>query len=627
MSRLLDSHPHLALAPDIHWITEFFETRNGINPEGLMARELLAKWADQNRFAAFGLDREMIRDLLAPGERVPLAEFIDRLLDRFGLRNGKSLVGNVVPDYTQIIPVIHAVWPQVKFIHAIQDGRDIYLAGNTRPNPSPQPPPRSGEGEESSPSSLLGKGVGALGEDPATTFALAWRRKVKQGRRAGKVLGPELYHEALYEDFFKNPGEACSRLWAFLNVSNHVKDRSRELAPDGERNQPGCFGAAGLMSAEEIECFEAAAGDLLDDLNYLRLAQTCRPEIVTHVARVREQFSLSAGPPRPSTRSLARSRRKNRWSNPFVFVVGCPRSGTTLLQRILDAHPQLAVCPESFWIVYYYQNRVGLRPDGRITPEIIDRLFEYHKFYRMKQDRQDLEKMLGQTEPISYADFVSGIFDAYAEDHGKPLAGDKTPDYVRNLPVLHQLWPKAKFVHLIRDGRDVALSAINWKRKAAKLRSLFPTWHEHPLATAAAWWKWHVAPARERGRSLGPTTYYELCYEKLVDQPEKECARLCEFLGLPFDAAMLRFHEGQTRLEPELDAKNSWRPITPGLRNWRQEMTLEDVELFQAVAGGLLEELEYPLAIPRPAANILQYASSIQETFDQNCERLGDWLA
>src|SRR5713226_8069884 len=121
MSRLLASHPHLAMAPDIHWITEFFETRNGINPEGLMARELLAKWADQDRFAAFGLDREEIRNLLAPGERVPLAEFLALLLDRFGAKNGKGLVGNVVSDFTQVIPVVHAFWPQVKFIHAIQD--------------------------------------------------------------------------------------------------------------------------------------------------------------------------------------------------------------------------------------------------------------------------------------------------------------------------------------------------------------------------------------------------------------------------------------------------------------------------------------------------------------------------
>ena len=90
MSRLLASHPHLGVAPDIHWITEFFETRNGINPESLMFRELLSKWADQDLFAAFGLDREEIRDLLAPGERAPLAEFIARLLTRFGTRNGKG---------------------------------------------------------------------------------------------------------------------------------------------------------------------------------------------------------------------------------------------------------------------------------------------------------------------------------------------------------------------------------------------------------------------------------------------------------------------------------------------------------------------------------------------------------
>jgi Sulfotransferase family len=233
MSRLLASHPHLSVAPHIHWITEFFETRNGINPEGLMARELLAKWVDQNRFAAFGLEREVVRDLLAPGERVPLAKFLDLLLSRFGTRNGKGLVGTVVPDYTQAIPAIHAFWPQARFIHAIQDGRDIHVAAKRPPN--------------------------AGGEDPATTFALHWRRKVKQGRRAGKDLGPDLYHELLYEDFLNYPEQTCSRLAAFLTVPNDVKDRWRVVGTGCEPMPTGQDQWRLEMSTEEIERFEAAA--------------------------------------------------------------------------------------------------------------------------------------------------------------------------------------------------------------------------------------------------------------------------------------------------------------------------------------------------------------------------------
>src|SRR5262249_55446059 len=153
----------------------------------------------------------------------------------------------------------------------------------------------------------------------------------------------------------------------------------------------------------------------------------------------------------------------------------------------------------------------------------------------MKVGRDELAGLIRSGEPVAYSSFVSGLFDHYGEIHGKPLAGDKTPDYARNLPTLHALWPEAKFIHLIRDRRDVCLSAVNWKRKAARLASLFTTWGEESVATAAAWWEWHVRLAREGGLPLGPERYCEVRYEALVERPAEECARLCAFLGVPYD--------------------------------------------------------------------------------------------
>src|SRR5262249_16819728 len=107
--------------------------------------------------------------------------------------------------------------------------------------------------------------------------------------------------------------------------------------------------------------------------------------------------------------------------------------------------------------------------------------------------------------------------------------------------------------------------------------------------------------------------YYELRYEDLVSCPDEACARLCDFLGVPFDEAMLRFHEGRTRTEPGLDAKRAWLPITPGLRNWRTQMCPEDVERFEAAAGELLDDLGYPRAFPRPSPQCLEQAERLQE--------------
>jgi hypothetical protein len=298
-----------------------------------------------------------------------------------------------------------------------------------------------------------------------------------------------------------------------------------------------------------------------------------------------------------------------------VFIVGCPRSGTTLLKRIVNAHSQIAVSAETEWIPDFIETRTGVTPDGFVTPELIPKLFEHDRFYRFKIGPEELEEVISSGEPISYAQLVSGIFDAYGEDNGKALVGDKTPDYVRRIRTLHALWPKAKFIHLIRDGRDVCLSLINWKRKAAKMAKHFPTWIEDRVTTAAEIWEWHVRLGREGGRKLDPELYLEICYEALVAQPDHECAKLCAFLGVPYEPAMLRFHEGRTRSDESLDAKNAWRPITPGLRDWRTQMAAADVELFEAAAGGLLDQLGYPRSAPRPCPAAAVKAADVRDSF------------
>jgi hypothetical protein len=104
-------------------------------------------------------------------------------------------------------------------------------------------------------------------------------------------------------------------------------------------------------------------------------------------------------------------------------------------------------------------------------------------------------------------------------------------------------------------------------------------------------------------------------YEDLVSSPNDACARLCDFLGVPYDEAMLHFHEGRTRNRPGLDAKKAWLPITPGLRNWRSQMSPEDVERSEAAAGELLDELGYDRAFPRPSPQSLEQAARLREAF------------
>jgi hypothetical protein len=311
--------------------------------------------------------------------------------------------------------------------------------------------------------------------------------------------------------------------------------------------------------------------------------------------------------------------------NPYVFIVGSTRSGTTLLQRIVDAHPQIAVVHETHWITRYFEKRTGLTPEGFVTPELIPKLLEYRRFPKMKVGREELERLLNSDEPVSYSSFVSAIFDLYGQREGKSLVGDKTPSYVLNIPILHGLWPTAKFVHIIRDGRDVCLSMVNWK-KAHVAAGRGATWTEDPVLTAALWWKQRVRLGREDGSVQGPELYYEIRYETLVSQPATECAALCDFLGLPYHDAMLRFYEGREKADPGLDAKKAWHPITPGLRDWRSQMTLDDIERFEAAVGDLLDELGYPRAVPDPPGEMMENASRIRNSFRQDVLARGERL-
>jgi hypothetical protein len=302
--------------------------------------------------------------------------------------------------------------------------------------------------------------------------------------------------------------------------------------------------------------------------------------------------------------------------NPYLFIVGCPRSGTTLLRRLVDTHPLVAVIDEMRWIASFFERREGLTPDGLVTPELVDRLLAYDRFATLEISGEQLARLIDTADPVPYPTFVTGIFDLYGQAQGKSLVGDKTPRYARRIGTLHALWPETRFVHIIRDGRDVCMSILNWK-KAERALGRFSTWGEDQVSTAAVWWEWHVRLGREDGGSLAPKLYHEVRYEALVSEPAKECEKLCSFLDLPYDEGILEFHEHMSN--PSFHVKqNKWRPIVTGLRDWRTQMPAQDLERFEAAAGGLLEALGYPRAVSDPPEEMMENTSRIRNSFRQD---------
>ena len=274
-------------------------------------------------------------------------------------------------------------------------------------------------------------------------------------------------------------------------------------------------------------------------------------------------------------------------SRPLV-VLGVSRSGTTLLRVILDRSPGIAIPDESFFVPLLAR-RHGRTVDAESFLDDVARIPTIRDWGLRSEDIAPRIRF-GMTTGAA----ISAIFETYAERVGKARWGDKTPMYMRHLPLLERLFPDAQYVHLIRDGRDAALSFLEMPEG-----TFTRTW-AHPTTPAefACLWRKEVSDARTLGRRVGATRYHEVRYEELVANPAAEVAGICAFAEIAFEPGMLAY-AGVVDVSGKPHQQRLLRPPTAGVRSWRDDMLSGDVAAFEAVAGELLHELGYDVTSSR----------------------------
>jgi hypothetical protein len=268
---------------------------------------------------------------------------------------------------------------------------------------------------------------------------------------------------------------------------------------------------------------------------------------------------------------------------PF-FIVASARSGTTFLRLTLNAHPDVAVPPESRFITELY--------DGRDTVEVADylnRLEQHTRFKAWGMPIGPVADEIGGDARISYPDAIRATYRAYARSQSKESWGDKTPRYVEHIPFLARLFPDARFIHIIRDGRNVALSYSH------------VDFGPKNVARAARLWARRVSAGMRDGRALPAGRYLEVLNEDLAEDREGEIRDITAFLGLEFDPRML---DEKERAKGVVDkVTHSYEPGVAGratMSSWQEEMKPSDVEVFEAIAGDVLSELGYERRFPNP---------------------------
>lgn len=280
-----------------------------------------------------------------------------------------------------------------------------------------------------------------------------------------------------------------------------------------------------------------------------------------------------------------------------IFVLGCPRSGTTLLQQMLHSHRRIAFPSETRFVHVSYAMRhefgdLERERNRRALAEWITG-GEDTKFKALGLDPAGVVEEIVQAPP-TLGSALAAVFRTYARAHGKPRWGDKRPSYFRRVPMLRRMFPDAQFVHLVRDGRDAVSSLTRMP------------WFKGDLYAAALTWREAVDTGRRLGARLGPDTFYEFRYEDLVAEPEDELVKLCAFLGEEYDAEMTKAYQHARRTVP---ARRTWHlrtheaPNTRVVGAWRERFEDEEADLVEHVLADRLRHHGYELTgVPRPAA-------------------------
>ena len=286
--------------------------------------------------------------------------------------------------------------------------------------------------------------------------------------------------------------------------------------------------------------------------------------------------------------------------DPFPVVVGCPRSGTSLLAVMLDAHSQLAIPPETSFL----PNVMGMSGESETLRR---RFFDIVTTDRMTisnwsdfgLDKDRFWRKLQAIPVFTVAAGTRAFYALYGEAQNKARTGDKTPGYVFTMQHIQALLPEAHFIHVLRDPRDTAMS---WRK----------TWFapSQDYAVLGQYWRQNVEAGRRLAQGL--RRYLEVRFEDLVLQPEVELKRLSDYLALPYEPGMLDSGaRGQARLarlqgrmhadgrmiardeRTRIHVNLTRSPMAERVEAWRREMSDAERRQVESGAGPLLRELGY----------------------------------
>ncbi|MDJ0553989.1 MAG: sulfotransferase [Microcoleaceae cyanobacterium MO_207.B10] len=276
--------------------------------------------------------------------------------------------------------------------------------------------------------------------------------------------------------------------------------------------------------------------------------------------------------------------------NQKIFLVGCPRSGTTLLQQMLDTHSQVAITPETHFMRLFWEKSsyYGDLAEDDNYHKLISDLVAFPEFTEMELHPDNFRQLAFQTDR-NYGSLFNLLLEQFAELKKAEVVGEKTPHHLKYIEPISKFFPSALFIHIIRDPRAV----VNSWRKVS--------WSTGNIIGDARIWHRDMSIINSLPNQIQPSLL-NVYYEKLVLEPEKTLTKICNFIGIEFETEMLNFHGRNTlsvNVEREPWKANAKRPLNPELiSNWQSKLSVSMVLDIEAIVWTNMIPLGYQLKSP-----------------------------
>lgn len=280
-----------------------------------------------------------------------------------------------------------------------------------------------------------------------------------------------------------------------------------------------------------------------------------------------------------------------------IFIVGANRSGTTLLRLLLNAHSRIAI-PEEINYFYgftgtevCYENWTESQLSPSAYTAFVDRFLETN---RAKVRELDLPSVRAEilAGPHDLRQPYRVLLERWATHYGKARWGEKTPGNIYHSNILIDMFPEARFIHMVRDPRGgvASMQRVSFCSDDVAFNAL----HRHKIMSHGREWLAEAVPTAQR---------MEVRYEDLVSSPQHTLGRICSFIGEAYEPEMLRFHRnaGQFMLDEAAATYNSTatRPISPAeAEKWRTQLSTDDIAIVEQVCADEMAEFGYPLLHP-----------------------------